>query len=222
MRVFLLLFSLIISSWSFKLKAQTTSCFSVTFVASPSCPSLKTGSISLNIKGGSGAYNIFFNGSTIATTQTTFSTLPSGNYSIRIIDAKNINCAQTISATINNYLVPTVTINGNNSFCSGQNISLTANLDKFYSTSYSYAWSNGNSGSTINIVPTSAGSYSVSVTDAAGCIVTSSKSITQVSGPSVSFSGSYTNCSGKSVTLVPIINGGTGPYTYSWDGVISS
>lgn len=222
MRVFLLLFSLIISSWSFELKAQTTSCFSVTFVASPSCPGLKTGSISLNITGGSGAYNIFFNGSTIATTQTTFSTLPSGNYSIRIIDTKNINCAQTISATINNYLVPTVTINGNSSFCSGQNIILSATLDKFYSTSYSYNWSNGSKGTPINFAPTFSGLYSVTVTDAAGCSVTASKSITQVPGPTVSFSGSYTNCSGKSVTLVPLINGGTGPYTYSWDGVISS
>ena len=222
MRAFLLLISLIISGWSFEIKAQTTSCFSATYVANPTCPGLKTGNISLNITGGSGSYNIFFNGSTIATTQTTFSNLSAGAYAIRIIDAKNINCTQTISAIINNYLVPTVTINGNSSFCSGQNISLTANLDKFYSNSYSYTWSNGNKGSTINIVPTSAGSYSVSVTDAAGCIVTSSKSITQVSGPSVSFSGSYTNCSGKQVTLVPIINGGTGPYTYSWDGVISS
>jgi len=220
MRVFLLLFSLIISSWSFKLKAQTTSCFSVTFVASPSCPGLKTGSISLNITGGSGAYNIFFNGSTIATTQTTFSTLPSGNYSIRIIDTKNINCAQTISATINNYLVPTVTINGNSSFCSGQNIILSATLDKFYSTSYSYTWSNGSAGTPINFMPTSSGLYSVTVTDAAGCSVTASKSIIQSTGPTVSFSGTYTNCSGKPVTLVPIINGGTGPYTYSWDGVI--
>ena len=222
MRVFLLLFSLIISSWSFKLKAQTTSCFSVTFVASPSCPGLKTGSISLNITGGSGAYNIFFNGSTIATTQTTFSTLPSGNYSIRIIDTKNINCAQTISATINNYLVPTVTINGNSSFCSGQNIILSATLDKFYSTSYSYNWSNGSTGTPINFAPTSSGLYSVTVTDAAGCSVTTSKSIIQSTGPTVSFSGTYTNCSGKSVSLVPLINGGTGPYTYSWDGVISS
>ncbi|MDP4580865.1 MAG: hypothetical protein NWT07_09210, partial [Saprospiraceae bacterium] len=222
MRAFLLLISLIISSCCFELKAQTNACFSVTFIANPTCPGLKTGSITLNITGGSGAFNIFFNGDNSATTQTNFSNLPAGNYSIRIVDTKNIICAKTISVIINNYLVPTVSITGNNSFCAGQNISLTANLDKFYSTSYSYVWSNGNKGSTINFVPSSAGSYTVSVTDAAGCIVTTSKSITQVSGPSVSFSGSYTNCSGKPVTLVPIIKGGTGPYTYSWDGVISS
>ena len=123
MRAFLLLMSLIISSWSFELKAQTTSCFSATYVANPTCPGLKTGSISLNITGGSGSFNIFFNGSTIATNQITFSNLSAGAYSIRIIDAKNINCTQTISAIINNYLVPTVTINGNSSFCSGAIIS---------------------------------------------------------------------------------------------------
>ena len=222
MRAFLFLLSLVISSLSFEIKAQTTACFSVTFIANPTCPGLKTGSIKLNITGGSGAFNIFFNGDNTATTQTNFSNLPAGNYSIRIADTKNIICAKTISVIINNYIVPTVTINGNNSFCAGQNISLTANLDKFYSTSYSYAWSNGNKGSTINFIPSSAGSYSVTVTDAAGCNVTSSKSITQVAGPTVSFSGSYTNCLGKPVTLVPIISGGTAPYTYSWDGVITS
>ena len=222
MRAFLFLLSLFISSLSFEIKAQTTACFSVTFIANPTCPGLKTGSITLNITGGSGAFNIFFNGDNSATTQTNFSNLPVGNYSIRIADTKNIICAKTISVIINNYIVPTVTINGNNSFCAGQNISLTANLDKFYSTFYSYAWSNGNKGSTINFIPSSAGSYSVTVTDAAGCSVSASKLINQSSGPNVSFSGSYTNCSGKSVTLVPIINGGTAPYTYSWDGVISS
>ena len=211
-----------ISFLGLNLFGQTTSCFTVNPIVNATCPGLKTGSISLNISGGSGSYSIFFNGSTIAITQTTFLNLSAGAYSIRIIDTKNINCAQTISATINSYLVPTVTITGNYFFCSGQNISLTATLDKFYSSTYSYAWSNGNSGSAVNIFPTSTSTFSVTVTDAAGCAVTSSKLITQLSSPVVSFSESYVNCSGKPVTLVPIINGGTSPYTYSWDGVISS
>ena len=211
-----------ISFLGLNLFGQTTSCFTVNPIVNATCPGLKTGSISLNISGGSGSYSIFFNGSTIATTQTTFLNLSAGAYSIRIIDTKNINCAQTISATINSYLVPTVTITGNYFFCSGQNISLTATLDKFYTSNYSYAWSNGNSGSAVNIFPTSTSTFSVTVTDAAGCAVTSSKLITQLSSPVVSFSESYVNCSGKPVTLVPIINGGTSPYTYSWDGVISS
>jgi hypothetical protein len=109
MRAFLLLISLIISSWSFEIKAQTTTCFSATYVANPTCPGLKTGNISLNITGGSGSYNIFFNGSTIGTTQTTFSNLSAGGYSIRIIDTKNINCAQTISATISAVFVTLAT-----------------------------------------------------------------------------------------------------------------
>ena len=211
-----------ISFLGLNLFGQTTSCFTVNPIVNATCPGLKTGSISLNISGGSGSYSIFFNGSTIAITQTTFLNLSAGAYSIRIIDTKNINCAQTISATINSYLVPTVTITGNYFFCSGQNISLTATLDKFYSSTYSYAWSNGNSGSAVNIFPTSTSTFSVTVTDAAGCAVTSSKLITQLSSPVVSFSESYVNCLGKPVTLVPIINGGTSPYTYSWDGVISS
>lgn len=222
MRVFLLLASLFISIWNFKISAQTTSCFSVTPITNPTCPGLNTGSISLNITGGSGFYQVFFNGGNTPTSETSFLNLASGKYSIRIVDMRNIFCDRTISVIINDYNVPTVTITGNYFFCSGQNISLTATLDKFYSSTYSYSWSNGNSGSAINIFPTSTSTFSVTVTDSAGCAVTSSKLITQLSSPSISFPERYVNCPDKAVTLVPIINGGTAPYVYSWDGVISS
>ena len=212
----------ILSFWGLNLLSQTTSCFSVNSVINSTCPGLKTGSISLNISGGSGSYSIFFNGSTTSSTQTTFINLSVGTYTFRILDTKNVNCTKTLSLDVNNYLIPTVTITGNNSFCPGQDITLSAILDKTYSTSYTYKWSNGNVGTPNNFVPTSAGTYSVTVTDAAGCSVTASKSITQSSGPMVTFSGNYTNCPGNSVTLVPSISGGISPYTYTWDGVTST
>jgi hypothetical protein len=209
-----------ISFLGLNLFSQTTSCFTVNPIVNATCPGLKTGSISLNISGGSGSFNILFNGSSISTT--TISNLSAGTYSINITDTKNVNCVRTLSLNVTNYLVPSVAITGNSSFCSGQNIILSATLDKFYSTSYSYTWSNGSTGTPINFMPTSSGIYSVTVTDAAGCSVTASKSISQSTGPTVSFSGTYTNCSGKAVTLVPIINGGVPPYTYTWDGISSS
>ena len=211
-----------LSFWGLNLFSQSTSCFSVTPVVNATCPGLKTGSISLTISGGSGSYSIFFNGSTVGSTQTTFINLSVGTYTLRILDTKNVNCAKSLSLDVYNYLLPNVTITGSNSFCTGQNITLSATLDKIYSSSYSYKWSNGNTGTPINFVPTSAGNYSVTVTDAAGCSVTASKSITQSSAPSISFSGTYTNCPGNSVTLVPSISSGISPYTYTWDGVTST
>jgi hypothetical protein len=211
-----------ISFLGLNLFSQTTSCFTVNPIVNATCPGGKTGSISLNISGGSGSYSIFFNGASTASTQTTFPNLSVGTYSVRILDTKNVNCSKSLALVVANYLVPSVAITGNSSFCSGQNIILSATLDKFYSTSYSYTWSNGSTGTPINFMPTSSGIYSVTVTDAAGCSVTASKSISQSTGPTVSFSGTYTNCSGKAVTLVPIINGGVPPYTYTWDGISSS
>ncbi|MFM7091061.1 MAG: hypothetical protein ACKOZZ_09675, partial [Bacteroidota bacterium] len=197
-------------------------CFTVTSSTTPSCPGEKTGRISLTISGGSGSFLIYFNGSTSATTQTVYANYPAGIYTFRVSDTKNANCDRSFTATITNYSVPRVTISGNSTFCSGQTISLTANLDKVYQNPYTYLWSNGRTGSTINFVPTSGGTINVTVTDAVGCSVNAATSVSQVAGPSVSFSGSYTNCPGKDVTLVPTISGGTAPYTYSWDGVISA
>lgn len=220
MRRLILVLLSILSLGSLNLFSQTTSCFTISPIVNATCPGLKTGSISLNISGGSGSYIILFNGSSISTT--TISNLSAGTYTINITDTKNVNCVRSLSLNVTNYLVPTVTIAGNSSYCPGQNIILSATLDKFYSTSYSYNWSNGSTGTPINFVPTSSGFYSVTVTDAAGCSVSASKVISQSAGPNVSFSGTYTNCPGKAVTLVPIINGGVPPYTYTWDGISSS
>jgi hypothetical protein len=208
--------------WSFQNVAQTTTCFNVNPTVVATCPGKSSGSIALNITGGIGPFSVFVNGSTIALPLTNFLNLPAGTYSFRILDTKNDKCVKTLSLTVLTALVPKVSISGNSNFCPGQSIGLTANLESAPPTSYSYVWSNGQTGNTINFAPSSAGTYSVTVTDPLGCSVSASKSISQVSGPSVSFSGNYTNCPGTSVTLIPIISGGSTPYSYIWDGVSSS
>ena len=55
-----------ISFLGLNLFSQTTSCFTVNPIVNATCPGGKTGSISLNISGGSGSYSIFFNGASTA------------------------------------------------------------------------------------------------------------------------------------------------------------
>lgn len=48
-----------ISFLGLNLFSQTTSCFTLNPIVNATCPGGKTGSISLNISGGSGSYSIF-------------------------------------------------------------------------------------------------------------------------------------------------------------------
>ena len=81
---------------------------------------------------------------------------------------------------------------------------------------YSYVWSNGATSQTVNNLPS--GTYTVTVTDANGCIAQMSLTITQPQSSIVTTATQvnvlcYGNPSG-SIDLS--VSGGTGPYMYSW------
>ncbi|MFM8949371.1 MAG: gliding motility-associated C-terminal domain-containing protein, partial [Bacteroidota bacterium] len=88
---------------------------------------------------------------------------------------------------------------------------------------YSYLWSNGSIGNSIQNI--AAGSYSVTVTDANGC--TSIQSL-QIIGPVQQLTSSITlgsnvSCFGESNgSLSATVLGGTAPYSYSWSNGTSN
>ncbi|NBP30699.1 MAG: hypothetical protein EBV23_14180, partial [Flavobacteriia bacterium] len=81
---------------------------------------------------------------------------------------------------------------------------------------YAYLWNNSATTEDISSLP--AGTYSVLVTDANGCTVSSSATITQPPNPlALSTSVTSVACFGAStgsINLTP--TGGTAPYTYVW------
>ena len=101
-------------------------------------------------------------------------------------------------------------------FCAGQNVLLRANTG----TNYTYQWKKAGvniAGATqVNYTATASGVYSVVVTNAAGCPVTSAAvtvTVNNVPLATVAAAGTTTFCAGKSVLLKAIT--GTG-YTYQW------
>jgi|GEM_PF-1779511 len=89
-------------------------------------------------------------------------------------------------------------------------------------TPYTYAWSN--SATTASISALTAGTYTVTVTDAGGTTTTSSATITEPTALNTSIS-SQTNvaCFGESTgSLTASVTGGTSPYTYHWNSGESS
>jgi PKD repeat protein len=109
---------------------------------------------------------------------------------------------------------PIVTINGNPNICgAGNSTTLTADVSGGTPT-YTYLWSTG--ADTPSITLSTAGDYSVTVTDSLGCAGRAKAIVTVNSPPTVNITGNTIFCEGSSTILTANASGGTPPYTYDW------
>ena len=134
--------------------------------------------------------------STGATTASISSTT-AGNYTVQVTDAngcKNTSLATVVS--VNTLPTATITAGGATTFCQGGSVTLTS------TTGSSYLWSTG--ATTISISPTTAGNYTVQVTDANGCKKISSATVVSVNTlptAAITADGGTRFCEGGRVTL---------------------
>lgn len=176
----------------------------VTVNALPVAPTLTAGGPtifctggSVTLTSGSGSTYLWSNGATTPDINIT----SSGSYTARITDANG--CLSPSSAptivTVNALpFTPTITPGGPTTFCDGGSVTLTS------SPGFTYLWSNGATGSSINI--TESGSYKVSITNASGCHSASSTATIVTKNalpftPTLTAGGPTTFCEGGSVTL---------------------
>ncbi len=110
---------------------------------------------------------------------------------------------QTISVTVNP--LPTITIAGTSTICSGDNDLLTA------SGGTSYVWNTSATTSTISVNPSVNTTFTVTGTDANNCSNTQQYFITVNPTPSLNVTGKLDICEGDSTVLTA--NGGS---NYSW------
>jgi hypothetical protein len=114
-----------------------------------------------------------------------------------------IGCTSTLTpVTITVNANPTVAIAGTNTICPGTSTTFTA------SGGTNYLWSTG--ATTAAITVSTAQTYNVTVTNAAGCTATSNSTLS-ISNPTATISGVNTICSGAPRTLTA--SGGT---SYLW------
>jgi len=172
------------------------------------------GSATVTASGGVGPYT--FTWSTGAT-GSVLSNVAAGTYTITIKD--NNNCVYTSAVTIPNASGPVVSvISQTNVSCFGGNngaavVQVTGGT---MAPGFPiYQWSNGqNSGTATNLM---AGVHTVTVTDAAGCVASTSVTITQPPALTLNVTGNnptcfgYTNGSANAGVL-----GGSPGYSYTW------
>jgi hypothetical protein len=170
-----------------------------------------SGSISLTVNGGVPGYSYLWN--TGATTSA-ISGLVQGSYSVTVTDY--YGCTEIANFVVGQYAALSVNGVQTNVPCRNQlngSVVLTVSGG---ATPYGYAWSNGQTGSTLSGV--GAGTYSVTITDAVGCTVFQSYTITQPTAALTVFASiTNANCFGvANGSAAAIVSGGTSPYSYLW------
>ncbi len=157
--------------------------------------------------GGSGTYTYFWNNG-----NTTVSNIDLGAGSFTVTVTDNNQCTSMATAQVGSSAAPTSVLNAINGTCQ---ITPQINLTILGGTQpFTFVWSNG--ATSQNLTGITAGSYTVTITDANGCKSISSTSVTDNSSVNVTFNSQNptTGNSDGSITANP--NGGTSPYTYSW------
>ncbi|MBL7893307.1 MAG: PKD domain-containing protein [Bacteroidia bacterium] len=140
--------------------------------------------------------------------------LPAGNYTVNAVDAKG--CTAVSNVTITEPPPLTLSATGPGKICIGQSATLTATANGG-TASYNYTWMPGSqSGASININPTVATTYTVTVIDSKGC--TSSSTVAVNVNPPLQVDAGLNQkvCSGGSTTAIATAAGGDGNYTYTW------
>ncbi|MCF0207164.1 MAG: SprB repeat-containing protein, partial [Bacteroidales bacterium] len=110
--------------------------------------------------------------------------------------------------------LPNVFISGSDNLCSGS-ASLTA-TNVTGGSGETYLWSNGATTSTNTVI--TAGTYSVTVTDANGCTASATKAVSEEANITFTVTTNNVSCYSRTDGSVSITNtsGGTAPYSYSW------
>ncbi len=145
------------------------------------------------------------------TTNTFVATDAAGNTSI---------CSFTVS--VNPPAIPlTITPSQTNVSCFAGNDGILTATVSGGTTPYSYSWNNG--ADTVSIANLTAGTYSVTVTDAVGCIATHSFMLTQPTVLSATTVVTNVACNGGNTGAINITpSGGTAPYSFNWGGGITT
>ncbi|MEQ1745463.1 MAG: choice-of-anchor V domain-containing protein [Saprospiraceae bacterium] len=163
--------------------------------------------------GGTGPYT--YQWSNNATTQTITGLAP-GQYTVVVSDDNDCTAVQTVTVSAFGCNLA-ATISSVNVLCNGDKTGQATAIPSGGSAPINYLWSNGATTATTSGL--AAGTYTVVVSDAAGCQTTSTATISQPTPIEVQAAVTPASCpQAKDGSATISISGGTGPYTFSWPG----
>ncbi len=175
-----------------------------------SCPGETDGSISLIINSGAAPITYAWDGGIGNNPNPTG--LAAGTYNLTLTDANN--CQATTSVTIAAPNPIDIALDGTDILCSGDANGAVNALVVGGANPLALTWSNGANSTGIDNL--TAGTYSLSVTDANGCTAVDSVTITESPALNLAAAGTNIGCLDGGNAYVTA-TGGTGPYTYLWN-----
>lgn len=189
----------------------------------PTACGASTGTITIGTTtGGTGPYTYSVNGSGFTTT-TMYTGFAAGSHAVIVQDANG--CQFSTTASVSSSSGPTAQSTSTiNSTCGNANGILNIGATTGGTGPYTYSVNGSAYTSTVSYTGLAAGTYSVIVKDASGCLFTTSATVTDTPGPTAQAT-TVTNstCGGTDGTItIGTTTGGTAPYTYSVNGSAST
>jgi len=180
-----------------------------------SCNGGNSGVAYASASGGLGSVTYSWNTNPIQTNPTATG-LSAGTYNVTVTDSVGCISVATVVSTEPNALLVNPTMTGMPSCNGGSDGTAIANANGGVSP-YTYSWNTTPIQTTQSASGLSAGQYSVTVTDANGCIATGNVLITQPAPISNNIQITNITChNGNDGAITLTSSGGTAPYSYSW------
>ncbi len=178
------------------------------------CNGASTGSLSVSPSGGTAPFTYTLTAPTQTNTTGNFTGLAAGAYNITVRD--NSGCTATVSATLSQPTALTGTTNSIPVNCFGGatgNVSATGSGGV---APYTYLWPALGNSTLSSVSGVSAGTYSVTITDANNCTFIQSVVVNQPTLLSLTSTITPATCGNANGTATVTATGGTTPYTYNW------
>ncbi|MFK7982726.1 MAG: beta strand repeat-containing protein, partial [Saprospiraceae bacterium] len=170
----------------------------------------RNGTISLDINGGTAPYTFVWDND-IGNIKDP-NNLGAGVYRVVVTDANG--CSNTTAVIIAEEGAFSVSLDTTNISCNGGNDGTATAMPDGGTAPYTYAWSNG--GGIAALTNLSAGTYTVTVTDAAGCQSIASSTLLNTALLTVSATPNGTDCINPNGSAIAMVTGGTPGYTFQW------
>ncbi len=141
------------------------------------------------------------------------SNLPAGTYGVTVTDANG--CIMTGEASINEPEALEITMNSTDALCNGESTGSVGASVTGGILPYTYNWSNGASSAEVIELP--AGLFTVTVTDANGCVITGEATVNEPERLELITNATDAQCNGESSGSVSVdAFGGIEPYNFEW------
>ncbi|MCK6690476.1 MAG: hypothetical protein L6Q97_00065 [Thermoanaerobaculia bacterium] len=150
----------------------------------------------------------------------------SGVYTVTVTDAGGCTATASTTITVSGNSAPAITAMNNGPLCAGASLSLAATASGGSGMYTVYKWA-GPNGYVANLaIPpaftasaAATGTYTITVTDNAGCTASATTAVQVKPLPGVVADSNSPLCTGAIITLGATPSGGSGPgYTFTWAG----